>query len=224
MIKLTVYDDITLLDADVTEWPQSDVASANVIRLTGASDANTAVQLQREGFVFADRTLKTTISLTKCDINTQRLIRLPVTEEDHVQEAIFAIAEKAFINDRRFHIKEICDSAVSTKVLKHWINEIEKALVCRFKDQVIGFLVLTETAADTLFVHLAAVDEQYRMTGAAMALYAKAVEVAKARGYKKLQGRISSQNTAVMNIYTFFGATLSEPQDIFIKEISHDAG
>ena len=69
-----------------------------------------------------------------------------------------------------------------------------------------------------MFVHLAAVEEKYRMTGAAMALYANACKIAKERGYKKLEGRVSTQNTAVMNVYAAFGATFSEPQDIFIKE------
>ena len=55
-----------------------------------------------------------------------------------------------------------------------------------------------------------------------MALYANACKVAKQRGYKKLEGRISTQNTAVMNVYAAFGAVFSEPQDIFIKEVSHD--
>ena len=72
----------------------------------------------------------------------------------------------------------------------------------------------------TLAYHLVAVEEKYRLSGAAMGLYAKGVEVARERGYKKLIGRISSQNVAVMNIYAMLGAQFSEPQDIFLKEQS----
>ena len=50
-----------------------------------------------------------------------------------------------------------------------------------------------------------------------MSLYARAVEIAKEKGYKKLDGRISSQNTAVMNLYAYLGASFSDPEDIFIK-------
>ena len=82
---------------------------------------------------------------------------------------------------------------------------------------------MKEIDSETLFVHLAAVDEKYRMTGAAMALYAKACQLAMERGYKKLEGRISSQNVAIMNLYAAFGAVFSESKDIFIKEVNHDA-
>lgn len=57
-----------------------------------------------------------------------------------------------------------------------------------------------------------------------MALYANACKVAKERGYKKLEGRVSTQNTSVMNdVYATFGAMFSEPQDVFIKEVRNDA-
>ena len=55
------------------------------------------------------------------------------------------------------------------------------------------------------------------MSGAAMALYAKACREAGERGFRRLEGRISSRNTAVMNIYAAFGAVFTEPQDIFLK-------
>ena len=55
--------------------------------------------------------------------------------------------------------------------------------------------------------------------GAGMALYVKACLLAKERGYKKLEGRISSQNTSVMNIYASLGAIFSEPLDIYLKEV-----
>ena len=53
-----------------------------------------------------------------------------------------------------------------------------------------------------------------------MGLYAKAIEVALERGFKTLEGRISSLNTAVMNVYTIFGAQFSEPEDVFLRELS----
>ena len=71
----------------------------------------------------------------------------------------------------------------------------------------------------TLAYHLVAVEEKYRLTGAALGLYAKGIEVARERGYQKLVGRISSQNVAVMNVYAMFGAQFSEPQDVFLKEL-----
>ena len=103
-------------------------------------------------------------------------------------------------------------------IIKEWIKNLESVLIAKYKDTVIGFLALKKTAEDTLFVHLAAVDEKYRLTGAAMALYAKALQLTIAKGYKMLEGRISSKNTAVMNVYSYFGAHFENPVDIYIRE------
>lgn len=176
------------------------------------------IRMQRDGFFFVDRTVKTTISLSKIAVDLDRFIRLPIVETAEYKNDILRIAVASFAYDRRFHIKPDLNAEVAAGVLKQWVGELDKVFVAMFKDQPVGFLALKETAADALFVHLAAVEEKYRMTGAAMALYANACKIAKERGYKKLEGRVSTQNTAVMNVYTAFGAIFSEPQDIFIKE------
>lgn len=176
------------------------------------------IRMQRDGFFFVDRTVKTTISLSKIAVDLERFIRLPIVETAEYKNDILRIAAASFVYDRRFHIKPDLNAEVAAGVLKQWVGELDKVFVAMFKDHPVGFLALKETAADTLFVHLAAVEEKYRMTGAAMALYANACKIAKERGYKKLEGRVSTQNTAVMNVYTAFGAIFSEPQDIFIKE------
>ena len=181
------------------------------------------IRMQRDGFFFVDRTVKTTISLSKITVDLGKFIRLPIVETSDYKDEILHIAASSFPYDRRFHIKPDLNAEAAAGVLKQWVGELDKVFIAMFKDQPIGFLALKETAADTLFVHLAAVEEKYRMTGAAMALYANACKIAKERGYKKLEGRVSTQNTAVMNVYTAFGATFSEPQDIFIKEVKYEA-
>ena len=52
-----------------------------------------------------------------------------------------------------------------------------------------------------------------------MGLYARAIQVARERGYRSLEGRISSLNTAVMNVYASFGAVFSDPEDVFLKAL-----
>lgn len=191
--------------------------------IVAPADAGNEIRMQRDGFFFVDRTVKTTISLPKITVDLERFIRLPIVETAEYKNDILRIAVASFAYDRRFHVQPDLNAEVAAEVLKQWVGELDKVFVAMFKDQPVGFLALKETAADTLFVHLAAVEEKYRMTGAAMALYANACKVAKERGYKKLEGRVSTQNTAVMNVYTAFGATFSDPRDIFIKEVSHDA-
>lgn len=181
-------------------------------------DAGNEIRMQRNGFFFADRTVKTTISLPKITVDLDRFIRLPIVETAEYKNDILRIAVASFAYDRRFHVQPDLNAEVAAEVLKQWVGDLDTVFVALFKEQPVGFLALKETVPDTLFVHLAAVEEKYRMTGAAMALYANACKIAKERGYKKLEGRVSTQNTAVMNVYTAFGAIFSEPQDIFIKE------
>lgn len=183
------------------------------------TDPANEIRMQRYGFFFADRTVKTTISLSKITVDLNRFIRLPIVETTGFKNDILRIAKNAFVYDRRFHVMPDLNSDTAAVVLKQWVQELDKVFVALFKEQPIGFLALKKTAQETLFVHLAAVEEKYRITGAAMALYANACKIAKERGYKKLEGRVSTQNTSVMNVYASFGAKFSEPQDIFIKEV-----
>lgn len=221
MIK--IYGDLSLADI-VAEKPENwDITDATHVRVQLPSSASYVIEMQEAGFFFVDRTIKTSISLSKCPINLEKMVRLPIVETSAYKADILRIACASFVSDRRFHITSDCNANIAANVLRVWVNELEDVLVCLFKDIPVGFLALKETEADSLFVHLAAVEEKYRMTGAAMALYAQACIIARERGYKKLEGRISSQNIAVMNLYTAFGAMFSLPQDIFLKEVRHEA-
>lgn len=216
---LKKYGDISLMDITVSQPEEWNFEGADCARIEIPSNSNFEVQMQDKGFYWADRTLKVSISLAKLSENLEKYLRLPIEETTDYKKDILRIAVNSFTYDRRFHIAPQCNEEVSEKVLNVWVNALDKVLVCLYKEQPIGFLALKETASDTLFVHLAAVDEKYRLMGAAMALYAQACLLAKERGYKKLEGRISSQNTAVMNIYATLGAMFSDPLDVYLKEV-----
>ena len=212
--------------ADILSWDTVADKPENVrfegvdyARIEMPVQAGFEIQMQDAGFYLADRTVKVSINLAKLPTGLEKFIRLPIEETNKYKKEIFELAVNSFLYDRRFHILPECSQEISAKVLKTWIDEQDNALVCLYKDKPIGFLELKETSTDTIFVHLAAVEEKYRLTGAAMALYAKACLFSKERGYKKLEGRISSQNTAVMNIYAAFGAAFSEPRDIYLKKV-----
>lgn len=212
------YGDIFLADevgATPSDW---DFREATHARIVLPSCADTEVEMQRRGFVFADRTLKVSIPLSKVTMGLKRFQRMPIVETSEYHEDIFRIAHESFTRDRRFHVAPKCDQDVSAVVLRQWVDEFDSTFVCLYHDKPIGFLNLKANV-----VHLAAVEAKYRVTGAAMGLYAKAIEVARERGFKTLEGRISSLNTSVMNVYATFGAQFSEPQDIFLKDLRHDA-
>lgn len=213
------YGSIRLFDAEASEPEEWDFSGATHARIILDARSEYEEKMQQHGFLFADRTLKTSITLMRCPVDLNKMIRLPLVETKEYKAEILRIACASFVDDRRFHILPECNPAIAQVVLKKYVVELETLLVCLFHDKPIGFLALKETAPDSLFVHLAAVEERYRLSGAAMSLYAGALRLATEQGYKRLEGRISSRNTAVMNIYSVFGATFSEPQDIFLKEV-----
>lgn len=178
------------------------------------SCADVEFKMTQNGWYFADRTLKVSISLSKVTMDLKRLQRMPIVETSDYKEDIFRIAHESFTRDRRFHVAPKCNQDVSAVVLRQWVKALGPTLVCLYHNKPVGFLNLKGNV-----VHLAAVEEKYRVSGAAMGLYARAIELCKERGYKIMEGRISSLNTSVINLYASFGAQFSEPQDIFLKEL-----
>ncbi|MBQ3818962.1 GNAT family N-acetyltransferase [bacterium] len=213
---LKKYNDITVFETNKID----DMQDADIIKIVLPTSIENENKMKEIGFLFADRTLGVSIQLSKTELNFDKLIRLPIEETDGYKTEIEEIALKSFPYDRRFHLKlNYDDEELFKLIIKEWVNDLDNVLVAKYQSTVVGFLALKETDSDTLFVHFAAVDEKYRLTGAAMSLYAEAVKIAKDRGYKKLAGRISSKNTAVMNLYSYFGAHFENPLDIYIKEV-----
>lgn len=190
-----------------------DIAGRHFVREALPSNAADEVRMAKEGWLFADRTLKVMIPLAKVTVDLKRFQRLAMEETAGERDDIFRIAHESFTQDRRFHVAPECDPAVSAVVLRTWVDALGPTLVCRFREKIVGFLNLREN-----FVHLAAVEEKHRATGAAMGLYARAIELARERGFNTLEGRISTLNTPVMNLYAFFGAQFSEAEDVFLRE------
>ena len=197
----------------------SDIQDCDIAKVILPSSIENEKLMKELGFSFADRTIQTSIQVSKLDLAFEKLIRLPIEETTDYKKEIESIALKSFPYDRRFHLRlDYDDNQLFEDIIKEWVNDLDKVLVAKYKDIIVGFLALKEIDESTIFVHFAAVDEKYRLTGAAMSLYAKAVQIAKEKGYKKLDGRISTKNTAVMNMYSFFNAHFENPLDVYIKE------
>ena len=137
--------------------------------------------------------------------------KLPeVISTENVESEIENIALKSFPYDRRFHVRPLPDQETAEAVLSVWIDGLNNTYVCRYKDRTIGFIDLEAIDDETCFVHLAAVEEKYRASGCAVSMYAWAMQYAEQHGFKKLAGRVSTMNTAVMNLYSFLGANFSD--------------
>lgn len=176
------------------------------------------VKMAEKGYVFADRTLGAVISLKRKDIDYQRLIRFEVRREEASHEDILDIALNSFPWDRRFHVSRNIDDRVAEPIIRNWVENLSEVYVCAYKDQIVGFLDLEPYGETDCFIHLAAVRKEYRAVGAAASLYAYAILAAREKGCERVVGRISSGNTAVMNLYARLGGVIGDPIDVFVKD------
>ena len=176
-----------------------------------------AEELHNKGYVFVDRTIKATIPL-KDTTNFQKLCRLEI-EESTSNERIHEIAEKSFVNDARFF--STFPPKFDEKLFDDYFSEMESCYICRVKNEIAGFMEIvvdsSNKSGEGAVVRLAAVDERYRLSGAAVSLYAGAADLWRQKNFRRLEGRVSCRNMPVVNLYASFGATFSCPLDIYIR-------
>lgn len=191
--------------------------SKSYCRLEIPSNQSNINALFKKGYVFVERTLGVSINLSKDEIDYKQLIRFDIKKVQANNEDVLRIAIDSFPTDRRFHIRPEYDNSISEIIIRDWVSKLNEIYVCVYKDKIIGFIDLEPYNEKDCFIHLAAVQKEYRATGAAVALYAHAIIKAKEKGCNKICGRISSANVAVMNLYTRLGGTFSEPIDVYLR-------
>lgn len=212
------YQAIRLLNIECEEPYDWKIEDATHIRVCMPVNFEKEQELLDRGFHLADRTLDVSIHLNRSRLDFSSLIRIePVITSERRQE-VLEIAQKSFPTDRRFHLNIYPNQARADMVITGWIDQLEEYYLCEYKGKAIGFLALTGDKRQK-FVHLAAVLEEYRLSGAALSLYAAAARDCKANGVQALNGRISSANTAVMNLYSYLGASFANPRSIYLKEV-----
>lgn len=218
LITKKQYGEIVLANIVADSPAEWDISGATHVRVSLPSDIKHMLIMQQRGYQFVDRMLDVTIGLRKFPIDLKKSIRMqPVLVSDRKEE-IKELAAKSFVRDRRFHVEPEYCPKIAKQIIEGWVNEISEFYVCLYKENIIGFLALKEAEdGNSAGIHLAAVEERYRTSGAAMSLYANAVQVGIEKGYQSITGYISSCNTAVMNLYAYLGAIFSNPQDIYLK-------
>lgn len=173
----------------------------------------------QRGYYLADRTIQTIVSLKRSRIDFCKQIRMQVELTKHYRQDIQNIASQLFNEDTRF-----CETIVPNEIRKRerlslYLANKEEWFVCKYKGIIIGFIVSQiEREGEEVSVYLAAVSEEYRMTGAAVSLYNFVAQYYKEQGYEKMLGRISSQNMPAVNIWASLGARFAEPWNVYLKE------
>ena len=213
------YGAISLLTI-VADAPRDwDTADATHVRVSLPDSVQNRQQMQDKGYQLVDCTLDVTIRLKKNSVDFQKAIRLQPILSGEYKEEIKQLAKRNFVRDRRFHVETEYCPEVAAPIIDGWVEEIPECYVCLYKGNLIGFLALKETEdGNGATIHLAAVEEQYRASGAAMSLYARAVQAGIEKGYQNITGTISCYNPAVMNLYAYLGGTFSNPQDIYLRK------
>lgn len=213
------YGTILLRNIDADKPEEWDLSGATHVRVCLPSEISILLWMQEKGFQFVDRMLNVTIPLKKVQIDLQKLIRLqPILVTDRKEE-IQRLAEKCFLKDRRFQVEVTYQTEIAKEIIDGWVEEIPEFYVCIYREAIIGFLALKEAEDRTsASIHLAAVEEQYRASGAAISLYVKAIQVGIEKGYQNITGQISCCNTAVMNLYAYLGGIFSSPRDVYLKK------
>lgn len=212
------YQNIRLLNIECDQpydWGAEDVTH---IRVRMPVDAAHRSEMLCRGFTYVDRMLDVSVNLTRSKLDFAALVRMQPVLTSQRRDEIYEIARQSFPTDSRFHLNCTPNQEVADVVLRSWVNALSEYYLCEHRGEAVGFLALTGEG-DRRFVHLAAVLERYRTTGAALSLYAAAARDCKAAGIRVLNGRISTSNPAVMNLYAFLGGNFSNPTDVYHKEM-----
>lgn len=166
-----------------------------------------------------DRMLDVAVPLKNRQNDFSKKIRLKAELfQDNDKQELLKIAYRGFTDDSRFRIPAPESELLYKNTIQYYMDQAEATYVCRYKDLIIAFANITFIKDGTVpFFHLVAVDEKYRMMGAALSLYSNVCQIYGEQGYTSIEGKISTKNTAVMNLYGSLGGIFKNPQDIYVK-------
>lgn len=204
----------TLIDQKLENISDFKGTSADYVRcFVDSARTDLATFLCEKNFAFADRTMKAIIPL-KSSADFQKFCRLKI-ELSEPNERIHEIAKKSFTQDVRFWTE--FPPTMNVEVFENFFAAMKVCYICCVKNEIAGFIEIAERDSEAV-IRLAAVDEKFRLSGAALSLYAGASDLFRQKGHRKLVGRISTRNMPVVNLYSTLGAIFSEPQDVYIRK------
>ncbi len=192
-------------------------SNADIIRVQLPAEIENENHMFSNAYYFADRLITCQISLSSLPEDILKKQRVEIIESSEYRDRVKKIASEAFKSDRRFHLLKKTNAEIASAIISNYVDELDKYYLALFENEIIGFLALKECSENKIAIHLAAVDEKYRLTGAAQSLYTRAIADS-AHKYKVLEGKISTNNMPVMNLYASFNARFSMPENIYLKE------
>ena len=184
-------------------------------------------KLRTNGFRFNDRLLRMKIDLTKTkerrNAISEQLLSFPVETGGELSDEMYKLACETYTVDRRFHLNEHFDSALSSKVLQGYFNDFATKELTVYsviiKDELLGFTVLkacdNETGENIMGVTKTGIRGKMVAWGLYQGMLAQMTEK---DSFKYYLGNVSSSNQASINLHIQLGATVDSVFDEYIKK------
>lgn len=211
--------DIRLMNIYTDEVQDWDTAHATNLRLSVPCDFKYKKELERQGYIFADRMYDVSVNLMRSKIDYAKMVRITPEYTKENRQEIKDIAHECFLTDRRFHVDIEYNQNKADIIMDNWIDKLDGSYICRYKEDAVGFIAIKSEDDKQAYIHLAAVREKYRPAGIALSMYAYAIQQCREKGYRNVKGYISSRNIPVMNLYTYLGASFEAATDVYLKEV-----
>lgn len=211
------YDIITQMSRRI-EMQLPARQSEVVYRIQEKPDLGQIPTRREQGYLLADRLQKIEIPLQRNAVDFAKLMRMDVSLTDEHRDTICQIAEECFIDDTRFTVTFSRNEELRKKRIRQYIMDCEQWFICRYKEEIAGFIIPRIAGEKEVSVYLAAVRPEYRISGAALSLYSYVAQHYKEKGYKKMTGEISSRNVEVANIYISLGGRFTGAEDVYLLE------
>lgn len=216
-----IYDGIRVAYFDTAEaWDRIESDTDYTIVRSRPEDTERSTMLERNGFTFHNRTFLCEIPLGKLDQGLVKLVRADVKKDDAFTQDIYMLAGRAFVSDRRFHLKKAFDQEFAGRILRGYIDRWKDAgcffYKCFHKGRLAGFTLIRPLNSTGCENVLGAVEPEYQNRGMAFNLYVYMANALREMGYKSLNGRISTSNTPSINLHATIGGKFSAVEDEYI--------
>lgn len=189
-----------------------------VYRIEEVPDVRRVPYWSKKGYLLTDRLQKVKVPLKRNTVDFAKYIRMEIILTDKFREEICQIAEESFVYDTRFSVTHPVDDELRKQRIRDYVTGCDEWFVCKYKEKIIGFLVPKIENSREVSIYLAAVNPEYRISGAATSLYYYVAQYYKEQGFTTLLGRISSRNVDVANIYLSMGGRFAEARDVYLLE------
>ena len=168
-------------------------------------------QLESMGFYYVETILSFTVPL-KDDRRFRKHSLFPIISATNadmpkiIEIACETFTENRFIRDSNF-TPDVAASYYANWVESSFNNDQDKVYVLKVQDDVKGFYIIRNVDEESVVFLLAGVNREDKDSFYGLPLYAGVHITLVDKGYKSGEGEILAENIAVLNIFSFLGAS-----------------